>query len=120
MIHRFAFAALAVIGLTGFAAATARADEAGAEAVWKKYWTAIEVEKTCNNTSFSEAQYDNMVKRIDERMNYVLGAGISHQLMSDAKNDAFDLTFKYGCSSPQAMELLSLYKNDLAPVVGSQ
>jgi hypothetical protein len=117
MIRRVALIALAVAGVSGIAAA-ARADEASAQAVWKKYWMAIEVQKICNKAAFSQSQYDNMVHRINERVNYDLGAGVLHQIMGDAKTDAFDLTFKYGCSSPDVRDYLSLYSNDLAPIAG--
>jgi hypothetical protein len=117
MIRRFALIAVAAAGVSGIGAA-ARADEAGAQAVWKKYWMAIEVQKICNKTAFSQSQYDNMVHRINERMDYDLGAGVRHQLMGDAKTDAFDLTFKYSCSSPDVRDYLTLYSNDLAPIAG--
>jgi hypothetical protein len=38
-------------------------------------------------------------------------------LMSDAKSEARDLTFRYGCNSPEAAVPLTFYKSDLAPVV---
>lgn len=117
MIRRFAVVAAAMLGLAGMSPA-ARADEVGAQAVWKRYWTAIEVEKTCNNTAFSQSQYDNMVHRINERMDYDLGAGVRQQLMGDAKTTAYDLTFKYGCKGSDIRDYLALYRNDLAPIAG--
>jgi len=117
MIRRFAVVAFAMLGFAGMSA-TAHADEASARAVWTKYWTAIEVQKICNNTAFSQSQYDNMVHRINERVNYDLGAGTLHQLQSDAKTAAHDLTFKYGCNSQDARDYLTLFQNDLAPIAG--
>ena len=117
MIHRFAVVAFAMLGFAGISTA-AHADEASASAVWKKYWTAIEVQKICNKTAFSQSQYDNMVHRINERVNYDLGAGSLHQLQSDAKTTAYDVTFKYGCNSQDARDYLTLFQNDLAPIAG--
>ena len=117
MIRRLAIVAFAMFGLVALGSA-ARADEAASQAIWKRYWMAIEVQKICHNTAFSQSQYDNMVHLIDQRINYDLGAGVRHELMADAKTDAFDLTFKYGCSSPDSRNYLALYNSELAPVVG--
>jgi hypothetical protein len=117
MIGRFAIVAFAMFSFVGMSTAV-RADEATSEVVWKRYWMAIEVQKICHNTGFSQSQYDNMVHLINQRINYDLGAGVRHQLMNDAKTDAFDLTFKYGCSSPDSQNYLALYNSDLAPVAG--
>jgi hypothetical protein len=43
---------------------------------------------------------------------------VRHELIADAKTDAFDLTFKYGCSSPDSRNYLALFNSDLAPVAG--
>jgi hypothetical protein len=115
MIRRFAFIALALVGFAGTSAA-ALADDATSQAIWKRYWTAIEVEKACNNVAFSQGQYDAMTKVINLRSDYDLGAGVRHQLIADAKNEAHDLTFKYSCKDPRAVDLLALYNTDLAPV----
>ena len=117
MIRRLAVVAFAMFGLVALGSA-ARADEAASQAIWKRYWMAIEVQKICHNTGFSQSQYDNMVHLIDQRINYDLGAGVRHEQMADAKTDAFDLTFKYGCSSPDSRNYLALFNSDLAPVVG--
>ena len=117
MIRRLAIVAFAMFGLVALGSA-ARADEAASQAIWKRYWMAIEVQKICHNTAFSQSQYDNMVHLINQRINYDLGAGVRHQLMNDAKTDAFDLTFKYGCSSPDSQNYLALYNSNLAPVAG--
>ena len=117
MIRRFAIVAFALLAFAGMSTA-ARADEATSEVIWKRYWMAIEVQKICHNTAFSQSQYDNMVHLIDQRINYDLGAGVRHELMADAKTDAFDLTFKYGCSSPDSQNYLALYNSDLAPIAG--
>ena len=117
MIRRFAIVAFALLAFAGMSTA-ARADEAASEAIWKRYWMAIEVQKICHNAAFSQSQYDNMVHLIDQRINYDLGAGVRHELMADAKTDAFDLTFKYGCISPDSRNYLALFNSDLAPVVG--
>ena len=77
---------------------------------------AIEVEKNCNNVAFSQEQYNAMTKVIDTRINYDLGAGVRHQLIADAKTEAHDLTFKYSCKDPRAVDLLALYNAELAPV----
>jgi len=121
MTRRSAVVAFAMFGAMFTLVAmnsAARADEATSEAVWKRYWMAIEVQKICNNAAFSQSQYDNMVHLIDQRINYDLGAGVRHELMADAKTDAFDLTFKYGCSSPDSRNYLALVNSDLAPVAG--
>jgi len=115
MIRRIALVALALAGFAG-AAATARADDATSQAIWKRYWTAIEVEKNCNNVAFSQSQYDAMTNVIKTRIDYDLGAGVRTQLIADAKTDARDLTFKYSCKDPRAIDLLALYNTDLAPV----
>ena len=117
MIRRLAIVAFAMSGLVAVSS-VARADEVASEAIWKRYWMAIEVQKICHNTAFSQSQYDNMVHLIDQRINYDLGAGVRHELMADAKTDAFDLTFKYGCSSPDTRNYLALFNSDLAPVAG--
>jgi hypothetical protein len=115
MIRRFALIALALLGLAG-ASAAARADDATSQAIWKRYWTAIEVEKNCSNVAFTQSQYDAMTKVINLRIDYDLGAGVRHQLIADAKTDAHDLTFKYSCKDPRAVDLLALYNAELAPV----
>ncbi len=115
MIRRFAFIALALFGVAG-ASAAAQADDATSQAIWKRYWTAIEVEKACNNVAFSQSQYDAMTKVINLRIDYDLGAGVRHQLIADAKTEAHDLTFKYSCKDPRAVDLLALYNAELAPV----
>jgi hypothetical protein len=115
MIRLIALAALALLGLAGTSTA-ARADDATSQALWKRYWTAIEVEKACNNVAFSQNQYDAMTKVINLRIDYDLGAGVRHQLIADAKTDAHDLTFKYSCKDPRAVDLLALYNAELAPV----
>jgi hypothetical protein len=53
MIRHFAFVALALVGLA-WTSAAARADDATSQAIWKRYWMAIEVEKNCNNVAFSQ------------------------------------------------------------------
>jgi len=113
MIRPAILAALVLIG----SAAAGRADDPNNEAIWKKYWLAIDVQKQCNNVAFSQAQYDAMVHVINQKISYDLGAGVRLQLMSDASSEAYDLTFKYGCNSQQVMDLLALYNRDLAPVV---
>ena len=115
MSRRFALVALALVSLAGTSAA-ARADDATSQAIWKRYWLAIEVEKNCNNTAFSQGQYDAMTKVINLRIDYDLGAGVRHQLIADAKTEAHDLTFKYSCKDPRAVDLLALYNTELAPV----
>ena len=115
MIRRIAFIALALLGIAGTSAA-ARADDATSQAIWKRYWMAIEVERNCNNVAFSQDQYNAMTKVIDTRINYDLGAGVRHQLIADAKTEAHDLTFKYSCKDPRAVDLLALYNAELAPV----
>jgi hypothetical protein len=115
MIRRFAFIALTLVGFAGTFAA-ARADDVTSQAIWKRYWMAIEVEKNCNNVAFSQGQYDAMTKVINLRIDYELGAGVRHQLIADAKTDAHDLTFKYSCKDPRAVDLLALYNTELAPV----
>jgi hypothetical protein len=115
MIHRFAFIALALLGFAG-SAAGARAEDATSQAIWKRYWMAIEVERNCNNLAFSQDQYNAITHVIDQKINYDLGAGVRHQLIADAKTDAHDLTFKYGCKDPRAVDLLALYNTELAPV----
>jgi hypothetical protein len=114
MIRRFAFVALALLGLAG-ASAAARADDATASAIWKRYWTAIEVQKNCNNVAFTQSQYDAMTQVINMRINNELGAGVRQQLIAEAKTDAHDLTFKYSCKDPRAVDLLALYNAELAP-----
>jgi hypothetical protein len=111
------YVVLVALALIGFAAASARADDPANEAVWKQYWMAIDAQKQCNNVAFSQAQYDAMVHVINQKIRFDLGAGIRHDLMSDASSEVSDLTFKYGCKSPQVMDLLALYNRDLAPVV---
>ncbi len=115
MIRRFALIGLVLAGAAGIAAA--RADDEAMEPVWKRYWMAIEAEKQCNNVDFSQAQYDAMVHVINMKVNYGIGAGRRHQLMSDAKSEVYDLAFKYGCNSPELTNLLALYRSELAPVV---
>jgi len=115
MSRGFALVALALVGLAS-ASAAARADDATSQAIWKRYWLAIEVEKNCNNTAFSQGQYDAMTKVINLRIDYDLGAGVRHQLIADAKTEAHDLTFKYSCKDPRAADLLALYNTELAPV----
>ena len=115
MARRFVFVALELISLAG-ASAAARADDATSQVTWKRYWTAIEVEKNCNNVAFSQGQYDAMASVIKTRIDYDLGAGVRTQLIADAKTDAHDLTFKYSCKDPRAIDLLALYNTDLAPV----
>ena len=115
MTRRFVFIALGLITLAG-AYTAAQADDASSQATWKRYWTAIEVEKNCNKVAFSQGQYDAMAKAISTRLDFDLGAGVRHQLIADAKSDAHDLTFKYSCKDPRAVELLALYNTDLAPV----
>ena len=56
MIRRFAIVAFALLAFAGMSTA-ARADEAVSEAIWKRYWMAIEVQKICNNAAFSQSQY---------------------------------------------------------------
>src|SRR4051812_24692514 len=106
MTRRFVLVALGLVGLAGFSAA-ARADDASSQAIWKRYWTAIEVEKNCNNVAFSQGQYDAMAKAINTRLDYDLGVGVRHQLIADAKTEAHDLTVKYSCKDPRAVELLA-------------
>jgi hypothetical protein len=115
MIRRFAFVALTLAGLAG-AAVAAHADDATSQAIWKRYWMAIEVERNCNNVAFSQGQYDAMTQVINRRIDYDLGAGVRHELIADAKTEAHDLTFKYSCKDPRAVDLLALYNTDLAPV----
>jgi hypothetical protein len=117
MNRRFALIALAALGLIGTATAV-RADDPVNEAIWKKYWMAIEAEKSCKNTAFSQGQYDAMVHVINQRINFDLGAGVRRGLMGDAKTQVQDMTFKYGCSDPRVQELLALYETDLFPVTG--
>ena len=51
MIRRLAIVAFAMFGLVALGSA-ARADEAASQAIWKRYWMAIEVQKICHNTAF--------------------------------------------------------------------
>ena len=113
MIHRIASAAVALLALSG----AARADNPDHEAIWKRYWLAIYTYQRCNEVDFSQAQYDAMVHVINQKVQHDLGAGVRTMLMSDAKSEARDLTFRYGCNSPEAAVPLTFYKSDLAPVV---
>ena len=117
MNRRFALVALAAFGLIGSAAA-GRADDSANEAIWKKYWMAIEAQRTCKNTTFSQSQYNAMVQVINRRINFDLGAGIRRSLMGDARTEVRDLTFRFGCSDSKVQELLALYQSDLFPVTG--
>jgi hypothetical protein len=108
--------ALTLTGIAGVAS-LARADDPANEAIWKRYWMAIDAQRQCNNVDFSQGQYDAMVHVINQKINFDLGAGIRHQLMSDANSEVQDMAFKYGCHSPQLTDLLNLYNSDLAPVV---
>jgi hypothetical protein len=110
---------LALLVLAGMAAIShpARAEDAANEAVWKHYWMAIDAQRQCSGIAFTQPQLDAMVQVIDRKVNYEVGAGRGHQLMSEADAAVSDMAFKYGCKGPELGELLTLFNNDLAPAL---
>ena len=116
MNRHLALAALVAVGTAGMLCA-ARADDVANEAVWKRYWTAIDAQRQCGNVALTQAQLDAMVHVIDRKVNYQVGAGRGHQLMNEASAAVSDLAFKHGCKSPELGELLVLFNNDLAPAL---
>ena len=116
MNRPLALASLVVFGIAAVPCA-ARADDAANEAIWKRYWMAIDAQRQCSSVEFNQAQLDAMVHVIDRKVNYEIGAGRGHQLMNEASAAVSDMAFKYGCKGPELGELLTLFNNDLAPAL---
>ena len=116
MTRPLALAALVVAATAGISCA-ARADDAANEAIWKRYWMAIDAQRQCTGAAFTQAQLDAMVQVIDRKVNYEVGAGRGHLLMNEASAAVSDMAFKYGCKGPELGELLTLFENDLAPAL---
>ena len=97
--------------------AHADAKDEAMEPIWLHYWEAIEAARQCDGRKFTGPDYDAMVHVINRKVDYAIGAGPRTHLITVAKDNVWDLVFKYGCKDPRTMDLLNLFHTDLEPVL---
>ncbi len=96
-------------------AATARAETA-AEALYGQYHQAIEVAKLCRGVEFDQGDIDRMAAVIHEKIGHDLGAK-RLKLLTEGQRQARALIEAKGCETPEALDLLALYDQDLSAAV---
>lgn len=113
-----ALSCMAFIGLTignNISVASEQTD------TYVRYHEAIRVAEICRKdnrnlgiTKYDPASWSKMASYIDKKINNALGAGERLTLIEQAKSDAWKLVERKGCSSEEAMALLSVYDKELA------
>lgn len=98
-------------------AARADTEDEAMQPVWLHYWMAIDAAQYCWNMRFDGPAYDAMATVIDHRVDHAIGAGPRTHLVDVAKDQTWDLVFKYGCNDPRVGDLLALFHNELQPAL---
>ena len=94
-------------------AARAYVEDEAMQPVWLHYLMAIDAAQYCWNMRFDGPAYDSMATVIDHRVDHAIGAGPRTHLVDVAKDQTWDLVFKYGCNDPRVADLLALFHNEL-------
>lgn len=90
--------------------------ESAAEALYGRYHQAIEVAKLCRGVDFDQGDIDRMAAVIHEKIGHDLGAK-RLKLLTQGQREGRALVETAGCESPEALDLLALYDQDLAAAV---
>ncbi len=119
MIRRTAlgFALAVVLLAAGPQLARADAKDDAMEPVWLRYWEAIAAAQQCEDRKFTSPDYDAMVHVINRKVDFAIGAGPRTHLITVAKDNVWDLVFKYGCKDPRTVDMLNLFHTDLEPAL---
>ncbi|HVM85760.1 MAG TPA: hypothetical protein VMW18_17840 [Candidatus Binatia bacterium] len=86
-------------------------------AAWTKYQEAVRVAELCRYMKHDAAQWAKMGPYIDSKVNHEISGAERLTLIEEAKTDARKVAKLKGCGSDDAKTLLSLYDQELAPLV---
>ena len=102
-------------GATAGFGATASADDMNA--AWSKYQEAVRVAELCRYMRHDASAWAKMGPYIDSKVNHEISGAERLTLIEDAKTDARKVAKLKGCNSDDAKTYLSLYDNELAPLI---
>ena len=86
-------------------------------AAFARYYGAIRAYELCNDTTFSQSEYEALTRAIDERTAVNLSIGETLTVIEEAQAEAWDTVFKNQCQGEPVRELLALFETDLAPAL---